>query len=303
MQKFLLPSRRPLARVGREAAFLIKVARPGFWITSAWFFLLPLGGGGSDVWRLPGFWLGLFYVGFPMGLLIYGWNDIVDSETDRLNPRKDTFLFGARPDAAQLARLPWCIAVVQVPFVVAFTWLLGAKALAWLAALGAATAIYNWPRHGAKARPGFDLLNQCGYLLVFVLASWLCGRGQAPWFTFVFGALFAMHSHLFGEIMDHEPDRATGRRTTAVAIGVVRSKLLLAAFLVAESLLAQFAAGEKFTALALAGGAVWFVADATVLWRARPYATWQMRLAFLGWNVVAALSAPWMWHAARFAAQ
>ena len=137
---------------------MIKVARPGFWLTSAWFFLLPLGGGGSDVWRLPGFWLGLFYVGFPMGLLIYGWNDIVDAETDRLNPRKDTFLFGARPDAAQVARLPWCIAAVQVPFAAAFVWLLGVKALAWLAALVAATAIYNWPRHGAKSQPGFDLL-------------------------------------------------------------------------------------------------------------------------------------------------
>jgi 4-hydroxybenzoate polyprenyltransferase len=31
-----------------------------------------------------------------MGLLIYGWNDIVDYEADRLNPRKGTFLFGAR---------------------------------------------------------------------------------------------------------------------------------------------------------------------------------------------------------------
>src|SRR5207249_753316 len=139
MEKFVLPPRRPLARVVREAAFLIKVARPGFWITSAWFFMLPLGG--SDAWRRPEFWIGLFYTGFPLGLLLYGWNDLVDAETDRLNPRKDTFLFGARPDEAQLAGLPWRIALVQVPFVAAFTWLLGAKALAWLAALVAATAI------------------------------------------------------------------------------------------------------------------------------------------------------------------
>ncbi|MEO6750276.1 MAG: hypothetical protein ABIP85_00725, partial [Chthoniobacteraceae bacterium] len=62
----MLRPRRSLTRVLREAAFLIKVARPGFWITSAWFFLLPLGGGGSEAWRLPAFWLGLFYVGFPM---------------------------------------------------------------------------------------------------------------------------------------------------------------------------------------------------------------------------------------------
>jgi 4-hydroxybenzoate polyprenyltransferase len=33
-------------------------------------------------------------------------------------------------------------------------------------------------------------------------------------FPFVFGALFAMHSHLFGQIMDVAPDRLAGRRTT-----------------------------------------------------------------------------------------
>src|SRR5205085_1789750 len=114
--------------------------------------------------------------------IIYGWNDAVDLETDRLNPRKDTFLFGARPTPDQTRRLPWRIAVVQAPFVLLFTWLLGWRALAWFAALVAATALYNWPRIGCKGRAGFDLLNQTAYLLVFVLSSWLNGLPQAPWF-------------------------------------------------------------------------------------------------------------------------
>ena len=93
-----------------ERRFLLKVSRPGFWLTSIWFYLLPLGQ--RDVFSSAGFWLGLLFVTFPLGIIIYGWNDVVDRETDRLNPRKDTFLFGARPNPEQTARLPWSIALV-----------------------------------------------------------------------------------------------------------------------------------------------------------------------------------------------
>jgi len=282
-----------------ELRFLLKVSRPGFWLTSVWFYLLPLGQ--HEVFGSGAFWLGVFYVTFPLGMLIYGWNDLVDFETDRLNPRKDTFLFGARPTLAQMRRLPLAIALVQVPFVAAFVWLVGWKSLAWFAALCAATALYNGPGIGFKGRPGFDLLNQTGYLLVFVLSSWLSSVPQLPWSTFVFGALFAMHSHLFGEIMDIGPDRAAGRRTTAVAIGIRPSKVLLIALLIIEAALVWQCARDPWIAAALVAGACFFTADACLLWRTRPYAPWQMRLFFLGWNATAALSIPWVWKTATLA--
>jgi 4-hydroxybenzoate polyprenyltransferase len=236
-------------------------------------------------------------------MLIYGWNDLVDFETDRLNPRKDTFLFGARPTPAQMQRLPLAIALVQFPFVAVFVWLAGAKALVWFAALVAATALYNGPRIGCKGRPGFDLLNQVGYLLVFVLASWLGGVPQLPWSTFVFGALFAMHSHLFGEIMDLEPDRAAGRRSTAVVLGILPAKALMIFLLLLEAALVWRFAHDPWIALALLGGASFFTVDALLLWRDRSYAPWQMRSFFLGWNAVAALTMPWIWRTATLAAR
>ena len=217
--------------------FLVQTARPGFWTTSIWFYFLPLGGRWVfDRWT---FWLGLVYVTFPLGLFIYGWNDLADAETDRVNPRKGTFLFGARGDPAQLAALPWSMGAVQVVFVALFAAAIGPlPALGWFAALFVATALYNWPPPGLKGRPPFDLLNQIGYLLVFVLSCWLNGAPQLSWPAFGFGALFAMHSHLFGQIMDIVPDRLAGRRTTAAMIGLVPAKSLAAAFLAAESLLA-----------------------------------------------------------------
>ena len=281
--------------------FLIKTARPGFWSTSVWFYLLPLGG--QQVFGDWRFWLGLVYVTLPFGLLIYGCNDLVDRDTDRLNPRKDTYLFGARPDEAQRAALPGWIAAVQLPFFGAFCVLFGWKAVAWIAVLLALTALYNLPPFACKGRAGWDVLNQVGYLLVFVLASWLCDRPQAPWFTFAFGALFAMHSHLFGQIMDHTPDLQAGRRTTAGVLGVRRAKALMVALLLVEAGLVEFAARDAVVAAFLAGGALFFAADAAILWRGAPYASWQMRLFFLVWNAASVLSLPWVWQQATLAAR
>src|SRR5262245_27727078 len=139
-----------MKRTFAELRFLLKVARPGFWLTSVWFYLLPLGR--QNVFGTAHFWLGLVYVTFRLATITYGWNHAVDTDTDRLNPRKDTFLFGARPTAEQIRRLPWRIVLVQAPFIVLFTWLLGWRALAWFAALAAAAAAYNWPRLGCKSR-------------------------------------------------------------------------------------------------------------------------------------------------------
>jgi 4-hydroxybenzoate polyprenyltransferase len=288
------PTAFPTAANWREQClFLVKVARPGFWTTSLWFYLLPVGQ--RHVFGSWMFWLGVIYVTLPLGLLIYGWNDFVDAETDRHNPRKGTYLFGARGNDAQLAALPWRIFLVQLPFAAAFVFLLGPKALVWLAALVAATAIYNWPPPGLKGRPPFDMLNQIGYLLVFVLGSWLNGVPQLPWQTFVFGALFAMHSHLFGQIMDVEPDRQAGRRTTATSIGTVPAKVLTALLLLAESALVYLSFKDALIAGFLALGGGWFLLDAFVLWRERLYRPAQMQFFLLGWNAAAVVSMGWVW--------
>lgn len=276
--------------------FLLKASRPGFWLTSVWFYLLPVGGAFVfDSWK---FWLGCFYVTFPLGLLIYGWNDIADYETDRRNPRKGTFLFGAKGTPEQLRRLPLRIALVQLPFIAIFCWLEGWRGMLWVAALFFATAIYNFPRGGLKGRPPFELLNQIGYLLVFVLASWLANVPQLPWFTFVFGALFAMHSHLFGQIMDVVPDRLASRQTSAVEIGIVKAKLLLVVLMAVEALIVLRFSNDRLISAFLALAALWFTADATLLWRDRLYETWQMRLFLLGWNALALLSMPLVWRSA-----
>lgn len=257
------------------------------------FYMLPLGQ--RNVFQSAGFWLGALYVGFPMGLLLYGWNDIVDFETDRLNPRKGTFLFGARGTREQLRRLPLQIALVQLPFVVTCSVFAGAKLLLCFGGMIAAAALYNWPRYGFKARPPLEILNQAGYLFVFLLSSWMNDVPLLPWAAMLFGALFAMHSLLFGQVMDLEPDRMAGRRTTATVIGRVPAKLLMTALMLFEAgLVVRFFDAQELAGFLLVSAA-WFSIDAAVIWRSRPYSNREMRFFMLAWNAIALISIPWMW--------
>jgi 4-hydroxybenzoate polyprenyltransferase len=276
-----------------ELVFLLQVSRPGLWSTTALFYLMPLGH--ADLLHLWTLWLGLFYVLFPLGFLLYGVNDIADAEADRVNPRKGTCLFGSLGKAEQLVALRWKIAVVQIPFLIVFFFLIGPRILFWFAALLLAVGIYNAPRFGWKSHPPFDVLIQASYLLVFVLSSWLNGAAQLPWQTFAFGAMFAMHSHIFGEVMDIEPDRLSGRRTTATLIGAARSKLLIAGILCVETALVYFFSGDLVIAGFLAFGAAWFVLDALVIWKNRPYSPTEMRLFMWGWNAAAFAGMFWNW--------
>jgi len=280
-------------------AFVIKASRPGLWLTAIWFYLLPLGQ--RHVFDSAGFWVGLFYVTLPLGLIIYGWNDIADAEIDRFNPRKGTFLFGAKGSSEQLRRLPVYIAVVQIVFAAGLLYFDGARVLLWFLGLVLFTAIYNLPRYGLKSHPPFDILNQAGYLLVFILSSWLNHAPQLRWPAMLFGAMFAMHSHVFGEIMDIEPDRASGRRTTATVIGPIPAKLLICAMLSGEAFLVWKCIGDVWISGALLFGVVWFLLDAALLWRNRPYSLAAMRVFMLGWNAIALASMPLVWRTATLA--
>jgi len=287
----------PGEKTGRQhvsgLSFLIQVSRPGLWSTTAMFYLMPLGHAGFL--RSGRLWLGLFFVLFPLGMLLYGVNDIVDVEGDLLNPRKGTFLFGSRGARDQLAALRWQIALVQIPFLPTFYFLVGPRILWWYATLLLAVGLYNAPRFAWKGRPPFDVLIQASYLLVFVLSSWLNRSPQLPWQAFVFGALFAMHSHVFGEVMDIEPDRLSGRSTTATLIGRVPAKLFIAGLLTIETTLVYFYFPDWFIAGFLPIGALGFVLDAAALWKNRPYSPKEMRLFLWGWNIAALLGIFWNW--------
>ena len=95
--------------------------------------------------------------------------------------------------------------------------------------------------------------------------------------------------------MDVEPDRLSGRRTTATLIGAVRSKLLIAGFLCVETALVYIFFRDLVTTAFLGFGAAWFVLDALVIWKNRPYSPTAMRLFMWGWNAASFAGMFWNW--------
>lgn len=282
---------RPLLR---SVLALVKVSRPGFWPTTLWFFILPFAG--LHMFGTPAFWLGATYVCFPLGLLLYGWNDIGDAQTDAENPRKDSWIFGARPGETLRRRLPWIIAAVQLPFLVAFVAVAGVKMLGWFAAVLLTNATYN--NLGFKARPVLDVLNQAGYVLVFVLASWLCDVPQLNPAAVAFSALFAMLSHVFGQLMDLDQDRDAGRRSTAVVLGTRWTKLLLVAILAVEAGIAWRWFSSWYVAGFMGAAAVFFALDA--LAGPTRYPVSFTKVFFVGWNLVVLTTMHFVWRLGVF---
>ena len=282
----------------RLLVFWLKTSRPGLYFQWLWLYLLPVAG--TDAYTTPVFWWGLLYVTFPLSLLIYGWNDLADAELDRLNPRKDSFLFGARGDVEQRRSLPWMILAVNLPFAVWWVSQAGVEMLAVLAAILAVNAAYNHPRYGLRGRPPFELANELGVLLLVHFSVLLNGVPQLPWQSYLYLYAFTVHAHLMGEVMDFEPDRAGGRRTTALCLGRTRTKVLIIVIVAFEVALLVLVFGDLVLAGILGLGLLWLLADFFLLFRDHVYTVGEMRLFGIGMNFAGYGTILWALHAGTF---
>jgi 4-hydroxybenzoate polyprenyltransferase len=285
---------RPLSLI----VFWLKTSRPGLYFQWLWLYLLPVAG--TDAYASPAFWWGLVYTAFPLSLLVYGWNDLADAELDRNNPRKDSFLFGARGEPWQRRSLPWAIVAFNLPFGVWLVARAGLEMLAVLAAIVAVNAAYNHPRHGLRGRPPFELVNELGVLLLVHLSVLLNGVPQLPWQSYLYLYAFAVHAHLVGEVMDLEPDRAGGRQTTALWLGRQRAKALIIGLVAFEVALLAFVFGDLVLAAILGLGLLWLLADVFLIYRDHVYTVPEMRLFGIGMNFAGYGTILWALYAGTF---
>ncbi len=273
--------------------FYLKISRPGLWFPTIWLYMLPFGG--QQFWVEPLFWLGLLYVTFPLNFLIYGWNDIVDYETDQLNPRKDSFLFGAKGTKEQLAQLPQAITKVQLFFCLIFIALEGWEMVTLFAVLGGILVAYNFPQKGLRNIPGLDLAAQFGYLMVVPFSIMVNDLMDLRWLTYFYLLLFAVQSQLIGEVMDITPDRKAGRTTTATTLGMRATKVLIIIIVATETTLLFFAYGDYIFGSMLGLGLIWLVLDLTLIYKTKRYTLEQMQLFGVGSNVIALVSMAYVW--------
>ncbi|MGF1558428.1 MAG: UbiA family prenyltransferase [Flavobacteriaceae bacterium] len=276
----------------------VKISRPGLWFPTIWIYLVPFGNQ-EGFWKLPLFWLGLFFVTFPLNYLVYGLNDYNDEKADAVNMRKGNFLFGAKATRRQLDGLLTKITFVIVPFILLFTYLSGLKMLLLLLFMIGVNILYNFEPFRIKERPPFEILIQTGYVATAFFCTELNNLDILPWQTLIYLSLFAFQAHIAGEIMDLDPDLASNKRTTATLIGRKKSKFLMLALLLLESYLLWFWFHDAVLALFLLLFSFWLILDVFVFFKNRPYSLPQMKLFGYAINLCALLSMIWVLYSGK----
>lgn len=276
----------------------LKISRPGLWFPTVWIYLVPFGNQ-EQFWRSWLFWLGLFFVTFPLNYLVYGLNDYNDARADAVNKRKGNFLFGAKAPRGHLDGLPAKITMLILPFIVLFTYLSGLTMFLLLVFMVVVNILYNFKPFRIKERPPFEILIQIGYVTTSFFATELNSLEMLPWQTLIYLSLFAFQAHIAGEIMDIEPDLESGKRTTATLIGRRNSKLLMLALLLFESYLLWFWFHDMVLALFLLVFSVWLILDILIFFKDRPYTLPQMKLFGYAINLSAILSMVWVLYSGK----
>ncbi|MFP6904913.1 MAG: UbiA family prenyltransferase [Verrucomicrobiota bacterium] len=271
----------------------LKISRPGLWFQTVWLYLLPTAA--MRVWDSWEFWVGLVYVTFPLNFLVFGWNDIVDYSIDKANPRKDSWLFGARATPEQLLRLPVAMVLVQVPFWVVLVWLDYLAGGLTVAGILLINFLYNDQRIALRGRPPFDLLNPMGYLIILYLGYWLNAGHPVPWQTILYLCLFCLHAHVIGEVMDFYPDKLAGRVTSAGYMGIGLSKLLIILCLLGEAALVYFTFHEWVLTAFLLLCIAWLVVDLSWLFKEKQYGLSQLKLMGVAMNLAGYVSISYLW--------
>lgn len=248
-----------------------------------------------DIWQSFPFWAGLVYFTFPFNYFIYSWNDWADMEIDALNPRKNTYLFGAVAVEGLKRQVIWVNVLTQLPFWLFFAWHTGWYFLWWSVTLLFLNFIYNDKQVKLSGKPPWEIFVSLGYLLAFVMSIRLNNVYGMPFLTYVYLSLFAVQSHLIGEVMDIEPDRQGGRRTTGTVLGYRNTKLLLVIVIGIEAFLLLWRFDELLLGGFLALYALYLIIDSLFIWKNTPYPVKMLKFFGICANIAALATMVWLW--------
>lgn len=276
----------------------LKISRPGLWFPTIWIYLVPFSVD-SNFWEQPLFWIGLFFVTFPLNYLVYGLNDYNDHKADAFNDRKGNFLFGAKSSKAQLSLIPQKITLILLPFIVYFTFVSGFKMFLLLIFMILVNILYNFKPFRLKERPPFEIFIQVGYVATAFFSIVLNDLTFLPWQTIVYLCLFAFQAHVAGEIMDIEPDILTNKRTTATLIGRKKTKFLMLFLLIVETCILYFWFKDVVLASFLGVFSFWLILDIFLFFKDKPYSLVQMKIFGYAINISAILSMTWVLYSGK----
>ncbi|MFP4632947.1 MAG: prenyltransferase [Halobacteriales archaeon] len=196
--------------------YLFFLSRPMFWLYLAGPVLVGAAFGASTVWELfSPLSVGLFlYFLLPGNVMLYGVNDVFDSDVDEYNPKKDSKEVRYDGDRVVLAVIvaSTLLGLVFLPF-------LPREGQLWLLVFYFLAVQYSAPPLRFKTKPLLDSLSNGLYVVPGVVAYVALAGEQPPMLAIAGGWLWTMAMHTFSAIPDVEADRDAGIRTTATVLG------------------------------------------------------------------------------------
>jgi lycopene elongase/hydratase (dihydrobisanhydrobacterioruberin-forming) len=208
------------ASVAERASYLLVLSRPRFWLYLAGPVLVAVAyaADAPTAFVAPATIALVAYFLVPANVYLYGVNDVFDREIDVANPKKD--------DKEARYQGQW-----TVPAAVVATGALGLAlfpvtppaAWPWIGGFLLLGAAYSAPPVRFKTTPLLDSISNGLYIMPGAAAYAAVAGAQPPGLAVLGGWLWAMGMHTFSAIPDIEPDRKTGIRTTATALGEERT--------------------------------------------------------------------------------
>lgn len=197
---------------------LLKISRPRFWIYLFGPYIVGLVCGASTPaalldWRVLLF--GIYFL-FPANLLVYGINDICDWETDKNNPKKESYEMLVTP---REHRVLWhAILISNLPFLFLLSFVNLFCIFAMIAFLFFSIQ-YSAPPIRAKTKPILDSVFNVLYIFPGVFAYFLAGGQNFHFAAFGAAWLWAMAMHAYSAIPDISVDRNASTPTVATFLG------------------------------------------------------------------------------------
>ena len=217
---------------------LLQHSRPRFWMYVWWTYLIGIIAGIVKSWAIE--WTTIitysvycillsliygFYFLFPANLLIYGVNDIADSDTDTHNDKKNQYEHRLSRSFSHTVRnsimrtnLPFLLFTIIMLIAIWWPqrWGISLSLFAFLIS----SLFYSLPPIRAKAYPFIDGLFNILYIIPWILAYFVVHPyGTINW-TIIFAWLCrAMAMHAYSAIPDIDADKQAWLTTTAVLLG------------------------------------------------------------------------------------
>ena len=227
------------------------ISRPRFWGYLFGPFLIGLAAAPDIAFSLHLLALGLFFT-YPANLLIYGFNDVFDYETDKLNKKKKGYELLLSPEARgpllkqmSIWGLIGILLVVSASVPQAVKWSMTGF---YFFGLG-----YSVPPIRAKTKPFLDAYFNVLYIFPGLISYGFLTGGFPPLWIVLAGMSWCAAMHAYSAIPDIRADKKAGIKTIATILGTKRTII----FCTANYLLAALLAFPWIGAFSIVGGALY----------------------------------------------